>query len=223
MDRPPLPVPPTRPRTWCVTWFSAGRRGKFAAKHDVYLGTTFADVNAAGRTNPKGVLVSQAQDGTTYDSASLLDFGKTYYWRVDEVNAAAFHHDLQGRRLELHGRAVCLSRHEYHGHGVQRPTRHGAGEHRQRLRTRARATSTESIWRQCGWAPVPSRTGFSTSSTKSISSANVGLELQSDHRELRRLRRQGREDRILDRRHDLDRSAGSAPVRPGPRLRHLCS
>jgi hypothetical protein len=62
--------------------------GKFAAKHDVYLGTTVADVNAAGRTSPQGALVSQAQDGTTYDSASLLDYGQTYYWRVDEVNAA---------------------------------------------------------------------------------------------------------------------------------------
>jgi hypothetical protein len=62
--------------------------GQFAATHDVYFGTAVADVNAAGRTSPKSVLVSQAQDAATYDSGSLLDFGKTYYWRVDEVNAA---------------------------------------------------------------------------------------------------------------------------------------
>jgi hypothetical protein len=62
--------------------------GKFAAKHDMYFGTVSADVDAADRTTAKGVLVSQAQDATTFDPAGLLDFGKTYYWRVDEVNAA---------------------------------------------------------------------------------------------------------------------------------------
>ena len=34
------------------------------------------------------MLVSQGQDANTYDPAGLLDFGQTYYWRVDEVNAA---------------------------------------------------------------------------------------------------------------------------------------
>ena len=32
------------------------------------------------------MLVGQGQDDGTYDPAGLLDFGKTYYWRVDEVN-----------------------------------------------------------------------------------------------------------------------------------------
>jgi len=61
--------------------------GKFAATHDVYFGTVFADVNTASRTSPKGVLVSQGQDANAYDPAALLAFGQTYYWRVDEVNA----------------------------------------------------------------------------------------------------------------------------------------
>jgi hypothetical protein len=61
--------------------------GEFAATHDVYLGTAFTDVNDAGRTDPKGVLVSQGQTATTYQPAALLDFGQTYYWRIDEVNA----------------------------------------------------------------------------------------------------------------------------------------
>jgi len=61
--------------------------GTYAATHDVYLGTAFADVNAADRANPKGVLVSQGQTGTTYDPVGPLAFGQTYYWRVDEVNA----------------------------------------------------------------------------------------------------------------------------------------
>jgi len=33
-------------------------------------------------------LVSQNQDANSYDPAGLLDFGQTYYWRVDEVNEA---------------------------------------------------------------------------------------------------------------------------------------
>jgi len=62
--------------------------GQFANTHDVYLGTVFEDVNAARRQSPRGVLVSQDQAGTTFESAGLLEFGATYYWRIDEVNAA---------------------------------------------------------------------------------------------------------------------------------------
>jgi len=70
------------PRDVALGWTA----GQFAGKHDVYFGTAFADVNSADRTNPKGVLAGQGQDAGTYDPAGLLDFGKTYYWRVDEVN-----------------------------------------------------------------------------------------------------------------------------------------
>ncbi len=61
--------------------------GIYAAAHDVYLGTSQADVAAAGRADTKGVLVSQGQNATTCDPGRLA-FGQTYYWRVDEVNAA---------------------------------------------------------------------------------------------------------------------------------------
>jgi len=61
--------------------------GYYADKHDVYFGTVFDDVNNADRTNPLGVLVSQGQSPTTYDPDGLLDFGQTYYWRIDEVSA----------------------------------------------------------------------------------------------------------------------------------------
>jgi uncharacterized Zn-binding protein involved in type VI secretion len=61
--------------------------GQDAATHDVYLGTSFESVDSAGRTDPRGVLVSQGQAADTYDPASL-EFGKTYFWRVDEVSAA---------------------------------------------------------------------------------------------------------------------------------------
>ncbi|UCD53337.1 MAG: discoidin domain-containing protein [Phycisphaerales bacterium] len=62
--------------------------GEYAATHDVYLGTSFDDVNAASRANPMDVLVSQGQLATTYESPAPLEFGQTYYWRIDEVNAA---------------------------------------------------------------------------------------------------------------------------------------
>ena len=52
----------------------------------MYLGTVFDDVNGASRASPKGTLVSQGQQDATYD-AGRLEFGLTYYWRVDEVNA----------------------------------------------------------------------------------------------------------------------------------------
>ncbi len=72
------------PRDVVLSWTP----GASAKTHDVYFGTAFADVNTAGRTGPKGVLVSQGQDAATYDPPGLLAFGQTYYWRVDEVNAA---------------------------------------------------------------------------------------------------------------------------------------
>ncbi len=62
--------------------------GQFAASHDVYFGTVAEDVNAATRANSMGLLVSQGQTATTYDPAGLLEIGQTYYWRIDEVNAA---------------------------------------------------------------------------------------------------------------------------------------
>jgi hypothetical protein len=63
------------------------RPGSFAATHDVYLGTDFNDVNEADRDNPRGVLASENQDEAVYDPPGLLDYGQTYYWRVDGVNA----------------------------------------------------------------------------------------------------------------------------------------
>jgi len=61
--------------------------GLFADKHDVYLGTVFDDVNEASRTEPLDVLVSESQGELAYEPAGLLEFGRKYYWRVDEVNA----------------------------------------------------------------------------------------------------------------------------------------
>ena len=67
------------PRDVVLIW----RPGEFAATHDVYLGTTFDDVN----NGDPAVLASAGQDANSYD-AGVLDYGQTYYWRVDEVNGA---------------------------------------------------------------------------------------------------------------------------------------
>ena len=55
------------------------------AKSDVYLGTSADGVTSASRANPQGVLLSQGQTATTYAPPALLDFGRTYYWRIDQV------------------------------------------------------------------------------------------------------------------------------------------
>ncbi|MEN6428812.1 MAG: LamG-like jellyroll fold domain-containing protein, partial [Phycisphaerales bacterium] len=72
------------PRDAALGWSA----GDSAVTHDVYLGTSRADVNDAGRTDPRGVLVSQDQTEIGYDPAGLLDFDTTYYWRIDEVGGA---------------------------------------------------------------------------------------------------------------------------------------
>jgi len=62
--------------------------GLYAATHDLYFGTSSADVSVASRADPLGALVIQGQTATTYEPDGPLEFGQTYYWRIDEVNAA---------------------------------------------------------------------------------------------------------------------------------------
>jgi len=74
--------------------------GEYAATHDVYLGTTRADVEAATTAAPLGVLVSAGQSETTFDPGRL-ELGRTYYWRVDEVNGTPDHTVFQGNVWSL--------------------------------------------------------------------------------------------------------------------------
>jgi hypothetical protein len=67
------------PRDMVLSWTP----GPYADKHDVYFGTDFDDVNNAGTDS--SLLVGPAQDVNSFD-AGRLDFERTYYWRVDEVN-----------------------------------------------------------------------------------------------------------------------------------------
>lgn len=59
--------------------------GEGAGSHTVYFGTSLADVNDASVDNPLGVLVSEDQEADSYDPECRLEFGQTYYWRVDET------------------------------------------------------------------------------------------------------------------------------------------
>jgi len=70
-------------RDTMLTWTP----GISAVTHNIYLGTSYDDVSAADEANPLGVLVSQGQEVATFDPGRL-EFGQTYYWRVDEVNGA---------------------------------------------------------------------------------------------------------------------------------------
>ncbi len=58
-----------------LTW----EPGQLAGTHDVYVGTSFEDVNAATVPTASGL------SAPSFDP-DRFEFGQTYYWRVDEVN-----------------------------------------------------------------------------------------------------------------------------------------
>ena len=60
-----------------LTWMPS----EVAATHDVYFGTSFDDVNDA--TQPLASVTD-----TAFDPEGLLEYGQTYYWRIDEVTDA---------------------------------------------------------------------------------------------------------------------------------------
>jgi hypothetical protein len=59
-----------------------------AVAYDVYFGTDLSQVSEATRENPLDVLVSADQGTTTYDPVGLLEFDRTYYWRIDVMKEA---------------------------------------------------------------------------------------------------------------------------------------
>jgi hypothetical protein len=72
--------------------------GIFAVTHDVYLGTSFDDVNdATTSVDPNGVFMgNQAPnsfDVCDYDPNALV-FSTTYYWRIDEVDGGTYKGDV---------------------------------------------------------------------------------------------------------------------------------
>jgi len=59
--------------------------GVEADKHDVYFGASLDDVTAADTTADPGGVYKGHQDPNHYAVGMPLDFGETYYWRIDEV------------------------------------------------------------------------------------------------------------------------------------------
>ena len=57
--------------------------GIYAVKHNVYFGTSFDEVD----TGSADVLVADGLTVNTF-APGRLEYGQTYFWRVDEVNAA---------------------------------------------------------------------------------------------------------------------------------------
>jgi hypothetical protein len=60
--------------------------GVTAAKHDVYFGTSQADVNDADASDTTGIYQGQ-QPLPIFNPPDALELGQTYYWRIDEVEA----------------------------------------------------------------------------------------------------------------------------------------
>jgi len=77
------------PATWIEMTWSAG---DFAASHNVYMGEIFDDVNAGAAGTFRGnqvatsLMVGLGLPGDPYPNGLVP--GTTYYWRIDEVNAA---------------------------------------------------------------------------------------------------------------------------------------
>ncbi|MCP4451705.1 MAG: LamG domain-containing protein, partial [Planctomycetes bacterium] len=63
--------------------------GDFAGTHNVYIGSTFEEVDGATVPTAAGLTVNSYDPGR-------LEFGKTYFWRVDEVNATPDHFVYKG-------------------------------------------------------------------------------------------------------------------------------
>ncbi|MFC1766598.1 discoidin domain-containing protein, partial [Planctomycetota bacterium] len=57
-----------------------------AVTNDVYLGMVRSDVNDATRDNPNGLLLAQDAPSEPLNPG-LLDFGQTYFWRVDGIHS----------------------------------------------------------------------------------------------------------------------------------------
>jgi hypothetical protein len=101
-----------------VTW----KPGFFAVKHNLYFGTSFADVNQASVDDPRGVMVLHETQDTSYDPDGLLDYGMKYYWRVDEVNDVDPNSPWKGNVWSFTVRAYILVD-DFEGYNEYEPNR----------------------------------------------------------------------------------------------------
>ncbi|MHC4172171.1 MAG: LamG-like jellyroll fold domain-containing protein [Planctomycetota bacterium] len=75
------------PREVVLSW-TPGEYAPPVNGHKVYFSESFDDVNDG--------IGGSAQDANSYTPSQLLDFGKIYYWRVDEVNGSPDYTVYQG-------------------------------------------------------------------------------------------------------------------------------
>ncbi len=98
----PAPEDANVPQTLVLRWSARS----YATYHDVYFGT---DPNAVANATPAPATADlyrgrQARDETTFDPGTL-EWGTTYYWRVDEIGPA----DILGRRTTIVGPIWCFT------------------------------------------------------------------------------------------------------------------
>jgi len=207
--------------------------GVFAATHDVYFGTDFDAVTTADRGNPMDVLLSEGQATTTFDPEGLLEFGQTYYWRVDEVNAAPDNTIFKGSVWTLTAEPfvypieniTVTSNTTPEGNAIPENTINGSGLNENDEHSR----DDDAMWLGTpGDEPayggvLRGRRGLDGSGRRDLSPGNVQVRLCRQHHH--RLCRRRRQVRPVDRQqwlqHDRQVRAQRSPVplrpRPCPR------
>jgi hypothetical protein len=160
------------PRDVALSWTA----GEFAASHDVYFGTSFDDVNTAGRANPLGVLASQGQAvRATIPLPARRDWpsGRPITG-ARRGQRGAGQHDLQGRRLELCRRTAGVPVANVIATS-NATSEEGAGPENTVNGSGLNAGDQHSTLSTDMWVgAAASRCGFSSSSTRSICCASCG-------------------------------------------------
>ncbi|MCP4453808.1 MAG: hypothetical protein GY809_20290, partial [Planctomycetes bacterium] len=85
------------PRDLPLTWES----GDDVVTHNVFLGTVLDDVENASVADPLGTTVGQGLPDSEWNPGRL-EFGQTYFWRVDEVSDTAFKGSAWSFTVEPH-------------------------------------------------------------------------------------------------------------------------
>ena len=195
--------------------------GAYAATHNVYLGTSFADVNTADATKPQ--LVSQGQTETTYKVSTPLEYGKTYYWRVDEVNAApstaVFKGNVWSFTVEPYTyplTSVTATASSYDKTTTTPAnTVNGSG-----LTGDLHGISLDTMWTSSMTGPTPVWIQYQFDKAYKLSELWVWNH-NTEMRAHSRLRVQGCHHRVLSRRDDLDAAERHA-IRPGAGDGRVC-
>ncbi|MHC4537729.1 MAG: hypothetical protein ACYS6K_27675, partial [Planctomycetota bacterium] len=81
------PSPPNETYLVSTDVLLSWREGAYVNEHDIYIGTTWDDVNDANYTDPSTLVnVTLATTPEPNFQTSSLAFNTKYYWRVDEVS-----------------------------------------------------------------------------------------------------------------------------------------